>query len=114
MKNRETILAVAASLIAQIGIGYAIRMATRIMSFHWQEVLGGKALPQLTTIALRFGVAVPIGATVLILVGVAIPLLRARAQWWLLGVVLVEAITLAVLMIGLAAPSISVTYQMGT
>jgi hypothetical protein len=114
MKTRESIYAAVAVLMAQVGVGYAIRLSTQIMVYHWHEVLGGKNLPLLTTITLRFGMAVPIGAALLTIAGVAIPFLRARVHWWLLGVVLLEALVLAIFMIGLAAPSICVTYRIGT
>ena len=113
MRTREAILAAAASLLAQVGIAYAIHLATRIMAYHWHEVLGGKALPPLTDATLQSGMAVPIGASLLILVGFAIPFLRSRAHWWLLGVVLLEALLLAIAMLGLAAPGSCITYQIG-
>jgi hypothetical protein len=113
MKIRVPILAAFAVLIAQVGVGYAIRLSTQVMAYHWHELLDGKALPPLTTMTLRFGMAVPIAAALLTVAGVAIPVLRSRVHWWLLGVVLLEAIVLAGFMIGLAAPSICVTYQFG-
>jgi len=113
MKIRHSILAVVAALIAQVGTGCAIWLSTQIMAYHWHDFHGGKALPPVTNMTLRFGIAVPIAAALLTIAGVAIPFLRTRIHWWLLGVVLLEALALAIMMIGLAAPSICLTYQMG-
>jgi hypothetical protein len=111
MKNRETILATVVSLIVQIGIGYAVYLATGVMAYHWHDYIGGKALPPLINMTLRFGMAVPIGASLLILVGVSIPFFRTRVHWWICGVVLLEALLLAIAMLGLAAPGSCITYQ---
>ncbi len=111
MKSRETILATVASLIAQIGIAYAVRPATQIMAGHWHEFHGGKALPPLTEFAIQYGIGVPVAATVLILLVVAVPALRVRAHLCFLGVALFEALALAALLIGLAAPGcVPITY----
>jgi len=114
MKTRHSIQAVVAALIAQVGAGCAIWLSTKVMAYHWHDFHGGKPLPPLTNMTLRFGMVVPIGAAVLILAGLAIPFLRARTPWWLLAVALFEVLVLAILMLGLAVPGCFVASQMGT
>ena len=110
MKWNTDNLAGISGLVAQIGIGYGMKIAYWSFYRHWTEILEGAQLPQITVLSLQWMRIVPAIAATLLIAGLFIPILRKRIVWWTLGVALIECLVLAVLMMGLCFPALTITY----
>ena len=110
MKWNADNLAGLSGLVAQVGVGYGMKIAHWSFHRHWTEILEGAQLPQITILSLQWMRFVPVIAAVLLIAGLLIPTLRKHIVWWTLGVALIECLVLTVLMMGLCFPALTITY----
>lgn len=107
------IVCAVAGLIAQVGIGCGIYVAHALFHRHWDEIIAGVELPQITTLSFAWMRAVPWITVGLIVLGLILPVLRRRIVRWTLLVILIEALVMAILMMGLCYPATAITYRLG-
>ena len=101
-------------LFAQMGIGFATWMACSVYVYHWSMILGESPppLPFATVASLWLARGIPIVAALLMLIGLLVPRFRKCILWWSFAVALIEALILAILMMGLSLPALSITYRL--
>jgi hypothetical protein len=112
MKRNTDFLSGISGLVAQIGIGYGMYVSYWAFHLHWNEILEGAKLPQITVLSFQWMRFVPAIAAVLLIAGFLIPVLRKRILWWTCGIVLLECLALTIVMMGLCFPALTITYKL--
>ena len=98
-------------LLAQVPIAWAVFLAMGCAKTNWAETLGGAELPLGTTLALGFGLVVPIVAALAsVLVGATALSKQSSCLGWLFGTAVCEAVLLALLALGLVQPVLTITW----
>lgn len=106
----------AALAIVNIWVCFCVRIATRQFMCHWDGMLGGEALPIMTVFAFRTWAVWPTAALLASIVGAAMAY-RGRISESVLShsfavIVILELLALSFHMLGLIAPSFTITYTL--
>jgi hypothetical protein len=114
MKTLADKLCALAGIIAQVGVGYCTWQAHWAFTRHWNEVLAGAPLPQITVISLAMLRFIPIAIAILIAIAFIIPILQKRIMWWTLLVTLFEVLIMALMLMGVSFPAMIINYRIGS
>ena len=112
MKRNTDFLAGISGLIAQVGVGYGMHVSYWAFHRHWNEILEGAQLPQITVLSFQWMRLLPAIAAVLLIAGLLIPVLRKRILLWTCDIALLECLALAIVMMGLCYPALTITYRL--
>jgi len=113
MKRNTDFLAGISGLIAQIGIGYGMRVSHGSFHRHCESgLLEGAKLAQITVLSLQWMRFVPVIAAVLLIGGRQISYLRNRILWSTCGIAILECLVLTILMMELCFPALTITYKL--